>query len=153
MKVIRCAIILVLVLLTLCGCGATQAVRPATPAGGDQALVYLIRKKYPPYVHQLRLSSDGAPLATLKNNDYVAVNLPVGKNKILADVTDGLDFTFAVDVERPEVMYIVLTGEVEGTGVTTEHNAVNVHLLTTLRSFRVTKAEAESIVAGFGKAL
>jgi hypothetical protein len=144
---------LLMVVLMLASCGTTKAVRAPTQPTASEALVYFVRYKYPPYVHQIRMSSNGSPVATLKNSDYVAVNLPVGENSITLDVTDGTDFTFDLRVEKPEVMYVVLTGEVETKGVSTGYRAVTVHLQTNLHAYRVAREEAESIVAGFGKQL
>ena len=139
--------------LMVAACGTTQAVKIATPPTAEQALVYLIRHDYPPYIHPLRISNDGSLIATLRHNDYVAVNLPIGQNSIAIDVTDGEDFAFDLPIDRPDVRYIVLNGNIESTGTTATAAGVQVHMRTHLRAYAVAQAEAESIVAGFGKRL
>jgi hypothetical protein len=149
-KAMYCLAIYAVLLMTT-SCGTTQAVRTATNPTENEALVYFIRDKYPPYIHPLRISSNGNPIATLKNNDYVAVNLPIGVNKILADVTDGHDFTFDLTINKPEVIYFVLTGSVRKTGMEIKGNYINIELETNLHNYQVTKSDAELIVSGFGK--
>jgi hypothetical protein len=103
-------------LVTLNGCGSTKLLQHVSAPGGDKALVYFIRKSYPPYVYALRLNVNGVTLATISNNDFVAVNVPVGKNSVLVDVTDGKPLSFEMSVEKADTRYVVLTGDVSKTG-------------------------------------
>lgn len=92
MKICRWAVISLAILLA--SCGSTKVFQPASAPGGDKALVYFIRQSYPPYIHAVRLSVNGKELATIANNDYAAVNVAVGTNSVLVDVTDGKPLTF-----------------------------------------------------------
>jgi hypothetical protein len=77
-------------------------------ASGTDARVYFIRKKYPPYIHAVPLSVNGTLLATLANDDYVAVTVPLGVNAVLVDAFDGEDLKFDLPVTS-DPMYVLLT--------------------------------------------
>jgi hypothetical protein len=116
--------------------------------------VYFIRKSYPPYIHEVRLIANGNMLATISDDDFVAVNLPVGNNSIQVDVTDGKPLHFNMPVERPDRMYVVLTGDVTKVGqAITGYNQFTVYLQWSLRATPVSRAEAEATVSQFGRRL
>ncbi len=135
--------------LALSGCGTTRVLQPVSAAGGDNALVYFIRKDYPPYIYAVRLIVNGSTLATLSNNDFVAVNVPVGRNSILVDVTDGKKLEFDLQVEEANTRYIVLTGEVTNEGQKVDYEGVTVFLNWKLWAYPVERSEAEAITTEF----
>jgi hypothetical protein len=140
--------------ILLVACGSTKVFETASPPGGDKALVYFIRHSYPPYIHAVRLVVNGKELATISNNDYVAVNVPVGKNAVLVDVTDGKPLSFDMPVDRAEKIYVVLTGDVTKSGQSAiRNNTFTIDLSWNLRAFPVARAEAETIVSEFGRKL
>jgi hypothetical protein len=133
------------------GCSTTQVFQPPFAPSNGNALVYFIRKSYPPYVHEVRLSVNGKAMGTVANNDFIAVNVPVGANRIQLDVTDGKPLSFEIKIEREEKLYVVFTGDVSRTRVTNRVLWYVVDLQWNLSASPVSKSEAESIVAGFGK--
>lgn len=139
--------------LVLGACANTRGAHVATAPAGNQALVYIFRSKYPPYAQPVRISSDGRQVATLGDDDLVAVNLPVGPHVIDADAKSGDDFSFDLLITRPEVVYVLLTGDVENSGVEAGPNTMTVQMQFNLHAYRITQAEAESIASGFGKTL
>lgn len=138
----------------LSACGSTKVLQDVSPPGGDRALVYFIRKSYPPYIYPVHLNVNGKALATISNNDFVAVNVPIGKNNVLVDVTDGKPLSFELPVERADIMYVVLTGDVSKTGqAVTGYNEFTVYLDWSLWAYPVSQSEAEAIVRKFGRPL
>lgn len=118
------------------------------------ARVYFLRKSYPPYVRELRVNVNGAMVARIANNDYVAVNLPVGSNRVNLEVNDGKPLSFEMPISRAEDLYVVLTGDVNKTGsARTGYNEFTVYLNWTLQAYPVSKSEAGLVVSGFGKTL
>lgn len=133
----------------LAGCGSTRVLQPVSAPGGNNALVYFIRKDYPPYLYAARLIVNGTALATVSNNDVVAVNVPVGSNSILVDITDGRELAFELEVREPGTMYVVLTGDVSTAGQRASYEGVSVFLNWRLWAYQVKRPEAESMTAGF----
>jgi len=140
-------------LATIVGCATTQVVQPAQPPGDGKARVYFIREKYPPYVHEARLVINGTLAATVANNDFVVVNVPVGPASVDVKVTDGKPFSYDMPVNAAEDIYVVLTGSVRKTGQGIQYNKIVIDLQWSLAAYRIDRAEAESIVKGFGKHL
>lgn len=140
--------------ILLAACGSTKVFETASAPSGDRALVYFIRQSYPPYIHAVRLLVDGKELATISSNDYVAVNVPVGRSAVLVDVTDGKPLSFDLPIDRAEKIYVVLTGDVTKVGQSAiRNNAFTIDLNWNLRAFPVTRTEAEAIVSKFGRKL
>jgi hypothetical protein len=150
---LRSTLSLLLALLTA-GCSTTQVMRPAVAPTEGKALVHFIRKSYPPYVRELRLYVNGDLLATIANNDFVAVNVPVGKNAVLLEANDGKPLSFELSVDKPEHLYVILTGDVRKTGTEISGlGKITVYLRWSLRAYAISRAEAVSVVAEFGKQL
>lgn len=144
----------VLLSLLVGGCSTTQVLQPVTEPTNEKALVYFIRKSYPPYVRELRVNLNNTVVATIANNDYVAVNVPVGENEVLLEVNDGKTLSFEMPIEEPGRIYVVLTGEVRKTGsAVTGYREFTVYLNWNLRAYAVNRSEAELLVAEFGKVL
>ncbi|MDM0032051.1 hypothetical protein QTI33_07835 [Variovorax sp. J22P271] len=145
---------LLLLTLILTSCSTTRTLQPTSAPGDGKALVYFIRKSYPPYVRELRLNVNGNLVATISNNDFVAVNVPVGRNTILLEVNDGKPFSFQMPIDRAEPKYVILTGDVKKVGqAMTGYREFTVYLNWILRANPVSRSEAESAVAEFGKRL
>lgn len=151
---LRLASLALFLALLAAGCSTTQVMQPAAAPTEGTALVHFIRKSYPPYVRELRLYVNGALLATMANNDFVAVNVPIGKNAVLLEANGGKPLSFEMSVDKPEHIYVVLTGDVRKTGATvTGYREITVNLMWSLRAYAVSKTEAASLVAAFGKRL
>lgn len=141
--------------LALSGCGSTKVVQPTSEASSTEARVYFIRKKYPPYIHAVRLSVNGTLLANLSNDDYVAVRVPLGVNAVSVDVFDGKDLKFDLPVTS-DPTYVLLTADGYQTGtpyIATNPVFVTVSVDFNLKGYPISREEAERLVAGFGKAL
>jgi hypothetical protein len=139
----------------LSGCGSTKVMQPLAEASSTDARVYFIRKKYPPYIHAVRVSVNGTLLATLANDDYVAVPVPLGVNAVFVDAFDGDDLKFDLPVTT-DPMYVLLTSDGYKTG-TPYINADPVFAIAlmdfNLKGYAITREEAQRLVAGFGKEL
>lgn len=90
------------VIACISGCASTKALATAAEPSGDQALVYFIRYKYPPYIHELQISADKKLVATLANSDYVSVNLPIGEHAVDLTIMDGRPLSFKLPIDRSE---------------------------------------------------
>jgi hypothetical protein len=135
------------------GCSTTKALHtPSAPTEG-QALVYFIRKAYPPTLFEGTLAVNGKPMATIANNDFVAINVPVGSNTISIDVFQGKPFSFTMPVARAEKSYVVLTGNVTSAGQAVGYLQTTFYFNWHLRAYPVSEAEAQAIVGAFGKRL
>jgi hypothetical protein len=144
--------LIVLLLSAIAGCSTTRALQKPVPPGDGKALVYLIRQNYPPYVRELRVNVNGQLVATIANNDLVAVNLPLGVNSILLEVNDGKPLSFDMPIDKPERRFMVLTGDVKTTGQEmTGYNRLTVYMNWTLRAYQVSRQDAEAIASEFGK--
>ena len=137
----------------LSSCATTRALQPLAAPGEGRAVVYFIRQHYPPYVYGLRVSVNGQLAATIANDDVVAVNVPVGLDFISLDITQGRPYSFHMRVKKPGYLYVVLTGAVTGAGTYADPSGVTVNLNWNLGAYRVTRNEAEAIVAKLGKRL
>lgn len=105
-------------------------------------------------MREVRIVANGKALATVANNDFIAVNLPVGANSIWLDVTDGKPLSFEMNIDREAKFYVAFTGGVTKTGqAMTSYNEFTVYLQWHLRAYPVNKSEAQVIVEGFGKRL
>ncbi|MCJ8320193.1 MAG: hypothetical protein MJK12_11210 [Colwellia sp.] len=143
---------LVLVSLSLVtGCSTTKVLHAVTPPSDGVAQVYFIRNSYPPYFREINLFANSIKLATISNNDYVAVNIPVGDNSIFIKANDGKDITFDLPIEKAEKYYVVLTGDVTKTGSDfNSYNGLTVYLQWNLNAYPVSEVEAGKIIQNFG---
>jgi hypothetical protein len=140
--------------LVVSGCG-TSVVHPEAEISTTDASVYFIRKKYPPYLYSVSLSANGTRTATLANNDYVIVRLPLGLNTIEADVFDGDDLKFDLPVTS-DPMYVLMTSDGYETGTSyISHSPVFFisGIKWNLKGYAISKEEAQRVVAEFGKEL
>lgn len=150
----RIACVLVLLASILgAGCSTTKALHAPSAPGDGQALVYFIRKAYPPHLFEASLAVNGKPMATIANNDFVAINVPVGSNTISIDVTQGKPFSFTMPVAGAEKSYVVLTGNVKSAGQAVGYLQTTLYFDWHLRAYPVSEAEARAIVGAFGKRL
>ena len=98
---------LLIVAALLAGCATTKAFTPPQLPGNDQALVYLIRDHYGDGDGEAQVLVNGTQVATLANNDFVAVNVPTGKNYVLIVLNrhhKPLEFTLPIN--RAEKIYM-----------------------------------------------
>jgi hypothetical protein len=152
---IKCLFLSISILLA--GCATTQTLVPVEKASNTKALVYFLRKSYPPYIRELRVVIDGVTTATIANNDYVAVNVPVGKSDVILEATDGKNLAFELSVEKPGTLYFLLTGEVAKTGqdISSIYPVVSttVYLEWRLWATPISRDKAKLIANEFGKQL
>ncbi|RYF65386.1 MAG: hypothetical protein EOO39_24950 [Cytophagaceae bacterium] len=114
-----------LVAVVLSGCASTSIVAPARTPSADEAVFYVIRKHYPPTAWSGDLTVNGKTAATIKDDTYVKVNVPVGKASIALKFPPMLGFSnepFSLDVSPNETRYILLSGDVAYAGMT--YNAI-----------------------------
>jgi hypothetical protein len=144
-------ILFFLLALLLVGCGTTPVFKPAVPPNQNTSLVYVIRKHFPPYNREARLFVNDIEVATIPDNDVVAVNVPVGLNYFQIQVTDEKPLWFKVPIDRSGRGYVVLTGKLNyvdlGAGVPYRRVERYVYALPVNRSV------AESTASSIGKQL
>jgi hypothetical protein len=102
-------------LFGLLGCATTTVYQQAGSPSQDSALVYVIRKSYPPYAFAGDLKVNGVVAAKVANDSYAAVNVPVGLSSLefkFNAIEGGVPLVFGLDVKPNETRYIVLTGDV-----------------------------------------
>jgi hypothetical protein len=140
--------------LVVSGCG-TSVVHPEAEMSTTDASVYFIRKNYPPYLYSVSLRANGTRAATLANNDYVIVRVPLGLNKIEVDIFDGDDLKFDLPVTS-DPMYVLMTsdGYKEGTSYLSTSPVFFISgIKWNLKGYPISKEEAQRVVAEFGKEL
>jgi len=139
--------------LLLVACTSTQIMQPVVPPGDGQALVYFMREHYPPTLREVCIVGNGKPLATVAEKDYVAVNLPVGMNKVDIEAADGKPLSNQLPVDKADRLYLLLTGDVRKTGSEIKYRELIVYLNWELHAYALTRNEAEAVAARFGKPL
>lgn len=137
----------------LYGCATTQSFQNVVEAGSGLSKVYFIRKHYPPTLLEASIIVNDSKLATLADNDYVAVNLPIGKNNVLIEATSGKPFKFVLNVENAERLYVLLTGDVYQTGSTYNYGSMTINMQWQLNAINLDQEKAKSLVKEFGKDL
>jgi hypothetical protein len=100
---------LTMALVLIAGCATTKAFVPPEPPGNGRALVYFIRDHYGMADKEARLYVAGTQVGTIANNDVLAVNVPVGQNSILVDVTGDKVLDFKLPIRRAEKVYVLLS--------------------------------------------
>lgn len=144
--------------LTLPGCGGTRVVQEQAEPSSTDARVYFIRKKFPPYLYTVSLKANGVLLASIRNDDYVVVKVPLGMNKIEFDAPlDGKDFEFELPVTS-DPMYVLVTNDGYDSGGTTIIQTSAVVTPTVLvdinwrfRFSPISRAEAQRVVEELGR--
>lgn len=145
---------LLLLTFMVMSCVSTKVIdQPAAPSDA-KAFVYFIRENYPPYLCEVRLDVNGKQMATIVNNDFVAVNLPIGSCQIQLTPAGvvGPPYSFKLKVERPEKMYVLLTSDATRNGARlTGYREITISSQYVHRSFLISESEATKIITAFGK--
>lgn len=132
-------------LLVLSGCAVTQVFAPHLPPGNGNALVYFIRDNYPPHKREAQLYVNQRQVATMADDDAVAINVPLGDNAILVTVNGDNPIAFDLPVSREEIIYIALTGDVRWTNTSFYQNKMQIELTRHIQAHRLTKEQAMSL--------
>lgn len=101
--------------MAILGCASTSVIAPARVASQSEAVFYVIRKDYPPTAWSGDLVVNGAVVATMKDDTYVKVNVPVGRSSIGLKFAPMLGFSnepFYIDVHPNQTRYLLFTGDV-----------------------------------------
>jgi hypothetical protein len=93
------------------GCARTVVLVQPTGPNATTALVYFIRRQYPPYIRGCKIVVNNKVLAAVANNEYVAVDLPAGRNHVVIDNNDS-PLAFDMEADPDEIHYVVFTGDV-----------------------------------------
>jgi hypothetical protein len=143
-------------LLSLCmliGCASTKVLFPPSPPGNGLALVYFIRIKYPPYAFRTDVWVHGRLKASIANNDFAAVNVPVGTTPISLATTGGPRFEFDMDIDRPDTMYVVVTGDITHSFGGMGYKSIRIKSHWHLQAHQVSKSDAEAMLNSVNKTL
>jgi hypothetical protein len=142
--------------ILMAGCATTNNFHPPEPPGHGKALVYFIRDHFPPLKREAQLSINGEQVATIADDDFVAVNVPLGQNAILLTINGDKPFSFTLPVNREETMYLALSGNVSwalGDPSKAPHcwNCVVIDLTRHIYAKRLSKDEVTGIEARIHK--
>lgn len=135
----------IVALLVLSGCAVTRVLDPHLPPGNGKALVYFIRDSYPPHKREAQLYVNQRQVATMADDDAVAINLPLGDNAILVTVNGDNPIAFDLPITREEIIYIALTGDVRWTNTAIYQNKMQIELTRHIQAHRLTKEQAMSL--------
>ena len=131
------------------GCATTRTFKPAESPGRGSALVYFIRDHFPPLQREAQLYVNGNQVATMADDDFVAVNLPLGENTILLTINGDKPITFTLPVTREETSYVALSGDVTWAlgGPAPNPGWITIDLTRHLYAKVLSKAEADATAA------
>jgi hypothetical protein len=132
----------IVALLVLSGCAVTKVFTPHVSPGNGKALVYFIRDSYPPHQREAQLYVNQRQVATMADDDAVAINVPLGDNSILVTVNGDNPIAFDLPISREEIIYIALTGDVRWTNTVIYRNTMQVELTRHIQAHRITKEQA-----------
>jgi len=137
------------------GCATTTTFRSPESPGNGQALVYFIRDHFPPLQREAQLYVNGVQVATMADDDFVAVNVPLGQNAILLTINGDKPFAFTMPVEHENTTYIAFSGDVTWAlgGPTPDPRFYTIDLTRRIYAKRLSKDEAEAVAAKFHKRL
>ena len=108
------------ILVLLSGCASTSTIAPVRMASSQEAVFYVIRKQYPPTAWTGELTANDTVAASVKDNSYVKINVPVGRAAVALKFAPLLGLSnapFFVDVNPNETRYMLLTGDVSYAGM------------------------------------
>ena len=95
-----------------------------------------------------------AHVATLADNDYVAVYVPIGDSQIQLDIDREWPFSFTLPVKSSEPLYVIVSGESDFAGATsTGYRTFDVNIALKRRVSAVSRPEAEKVLSLIGKRL
>lgn len=138
----------------LSACASTTVLQPVPASTEGMAKVYFIRKKLEPTIREYRLVVRDVHVATLADNDVVAVYVPVGDSKVQLDIDREWPFSFTLPVKSAEPLYVVVSGESDFAGATsTGYRTFDVNIALKRRVSAIGRAEAEKVLSLMGKKL
>ena len=138
-------------------CATTSTSQLAQNPGNGKALVYFIRDRFPPYMREAQLHLNEVQVATMADQDLVAVNIPLGNNDVEVTINGDKPFSFALPVTREERIYIELTGNVKWVSgrayVKAGMEVMEFDFSRHVSAVRISRAEAETIASRIHKEL
>ena len=138
----------------LTACASTSVLQPVPASTEGLAKVYFIRQKLEPVIREYRLLVRDQHVASLADNDYVAVYVPVGDNRIQLDIDKEWPFSFDLPVKSSEPLYVVVSGESSFAGASPAgFRSFDISIALKRRVATVSRAEAERILSALGKKL
>ena len=141
-------------MVLVAGCASTSVIQAVPTNTEGMAKVYFIRQKLEPVIREYRLLVRDQHVATLADNDVVAVYVPIGENRIQLDIDKEWPFAFDLPVKSSQTLYIVLSGESRfGGASSTGFRTFDVKIALNRRTAAISREEAERLVASMGKKL
>ena len=101
-------VLLMVAAVLLAGCATTKAFTPPQLPGNGRALVYLIRDGYGDGNGEAKVFINNVQVATLANDDFVAINVPIGINYVDVSLHKKKPLDFTLHIYREEKIYISL---------------------------------------------
>ena len=140
--------------LLVSACASTKVLQPTPSSTAGLAKVYFIRQKLEPVIREYRLVLNASHVASIADNDYVAVFVPIGENQVQFDIGTEWPFSFTLPVKSSETQYVVLSGESTFAGAqSTGYRTFTANIALNRRVAPVSRTEAERLLGSIGKRL
>ncbi|HEX7816659.1 hypothetical protein [Dyella sp.] len=107
---------LIAVMVTIAGCASTRTFVAPKPPGGGYALIYIIRDHYGMADREAKIYVLDTLVGTIANNDYIAVNAPMGVIPIWVKVSGDQMLDFALPISHENRIYVSLSSEDQPAG-------------------------------------
>lgn len=140
--------------ILISGCASTKVLQPVPTSTAGLAKVTFIRQKLEPVIREYRLVLNSSHVASLADNDVVAIFVPMGDNQVQLDIDNEWPFSFALPVKSSDPLYVVVSGESTFAGAqSTGYRTFTANIALTRRVIPVSRADAEKLVGTLGKKL
>jgi len=142
---------IIAILLSAC---STTATLPLNSPSETEAVVYLIRERAEPTAWNLGVYLDGAQVASLANNSYVAFSVPVGKKQLLLKwppLAGKAQLETPIEFQPKQTRYLVVTGQVRLGGVSSAYQGTTLHWNESLQMIEVPSSIGEQLLGKLGK--
>jgi hypothetical protein len=140
--------------ILISGCATTKVLQPVPASTAGLAKVHFIRQKLEPVIREYRVVVNSSHVASLADNDVVAVFVPIGDNQVQLDIDNEWPFSFTLPVKVADPLYVVISGESTFAGAqSTGYRTFTANIALTRRVIPVSRAEAEKLLGALGKKL
>jgi|KBSMisStaDraftv2_1062788.scaffolds.fasta_scaffold539831_1 hypothetical protein len=140
---LRMALLMVAAALVV-GCATTKAFTPPQLPGDGRALVYFIRDGYGDGNGEAKVAINNVQVATLANDDFVAVNVPIGINYIEVALRNKKPFDFTLHIDGAEKIYISLKSTDKILGFGNNDGRLALELSRHVDMQRISESEAQA---------
>jgi hypothetical protein len=105
-------------------------------------------------IREYRLVLNTVHVASIADNDYVAVFVPIGEHQVRLDIDSEWPFSFALPVNSPDTQFVVLSGESTFVGAQAAgYRTLSGNIALSRRVAPPSRTEAERLPGSSGKRL